>query len=91
MAQNYPIWIDISSDTDSSDKSYGIKNSSTQNIFVGSSKKNSELLVSIHIRKEIHEHTIHFKYLLDGEILREAIFEKTKENRAGKLISIKKI
>lgn len=90
MAQNYPIWIDVLSDKYSSNKSYGITNTGSQNIFVGSSKRNSNLLGTVRIFKEIREHTIHFKYSLDEELLREAIFEKTKENRAGKLISIKK-
>lgn len=91
MAHSYPIWVDIHSCIYNSGKSYGIKDTGTQKIYVGSSAKNSELLASICITKRIDNDKMVFKYSIDDVILKEVHFElkKTKNGFvAGKLIEI---
>jgi hypothetical protein len=91
MAKHYPVWVDIPSCIYKSKKSYGIKDTGEQNIFVGSSKSNSHKLGNILITKRISEikgkECVVFKLSLDGIVLRTAVF-KCKNRRATELISI---
>lgn len=86
MADQYPIWVEVRSCAYNSGKSYGIKEDGVQQIHVGSSVKNSHLFGTVRITKSVREETIHFRYSLDGIILKEMIFEKTEKGLAGKLL-----
>lgn len=91
MAHSYPIWVDVHACIYNSGKSYGIKDTGTQKIKVGSSVKNSELLATVCITKRIDGDKMVFKYSVDDVILKEAHFELKKAKNgytAGKLIEI---
>ena len=46
MAHSYPIWNEVSACHYKTSKSYGSKRTGAVNVYVGTSAKNSELLVS---------------------------------------------
>lgn len=91
MAYSYPIWIDVTACTYESSKSYGAKNTNSQNILVGSGPKNSEKHCSIVTTKRFKEHpkygdVIVFQTSINDKVLNISVFERTKKDTAGKLL-----
>ena len=80
MAQSYPIWIDVFGDNYKKDKSFGIRDSVTMDIKVGSSKTYSNDLarVSIHMREDAAGNRT-FALALDGLVVRSAVMTKEKK------------
>lgn len=86
MASQYPIWVEINSCAYKSGKSYGIKKHGRQRISVGSSSSNSHHFIDIELEKKEIDDKIHFQYFVDDVMIKEMIFEKRKDGRAGDLI-----
>lgn len=91
MASSYPIWVDVTACIYSGGKkSYGVKSTGEQTIYVGSSRKHSHEFLSTTVTKreasdEIGNPIIIFKYSVDGVVLKEAHFEDDN-GKAGKYI-----
>jgi len=91
MARTYPIWIDVTACTYGSSKSYGAQLTNAQNILVGSGPKNSELHCKIITTKRFREHpkygeVIVFMTSINDKVLNISVFEKNKNDTAGKLL-----
>lgn len=86
MAGQYPIWVEINSCAYTSRKSYGIKKHGRQEISVGSSSKNSHHFIDVELKKKEIDGKIHFQYYVDDVMIKEMIFERRKDGRAGDLI-----
>ena len=89
MSRSFPIWVDVKSCSYKSGKSYGVKNTGTQSVFVGSSASNSHLFVSTIVTKRVDElnNRIVFKYSVDDVVLKTAYFENNN-GRAGAFIYV---
>jgi hypothetical protein len=89
MSRQYPIWVDVTSCSYQSGKSYGIKETGIQKISIGSSSNNSHLFCTVKIEKRIREidgEKVHrFRYFFDDRLLKEAFFTDN-EGRAGDFI-----
>ncbi len=73
-----------------SSKSYGAKETNTQNIYIGSSAKNSIHFAEIVITKrKDSEENFSFKLSIDGVILKEAKFKNNKGKPGGMIKKIK--
>ena len=71
--RSYPIWLDISNSGYATDKSHGVKEKETTNIFVGTSAKNSHFLLSTEI--ECHNYkdgTKTYLFFIDGVLIKRA-------------------
>ena len=72
MGRSYPIWNNIEACIYQSSKSYGARNTSSVDVFVGTSAKNSHLFVSHSVtRREVGDYT-EFRFYVDGEVIRRA-------------------
>lgn len=77
---NYPIWIDVEACIYKTSKSYGAKDTNTQNIYVGTSAKNSHLLGKIITTRREVGNTIVFRLSVDDVIIKEIVMDsKTKQ------------
>ena len=90
MANSYPIWHAVQACHYKSDKSWGEKDTSQDNILVGSSKNNSHTLANTITTRKFYTHDKYgdvcvFKYSVDGIVVKELIF-KDKNGRAGELL-----
>ena len=80
MSRSYPIYTKITACNYKSSKSFGSKNTSQQNIFVGTSASNSHELAEIVTTKREEGNNVIFKFSVDGIVLKEVIMcNKTKE------------
>ena len=95
--KSYPIWVDINSCSyKSPNKSYGVKETGEQNIYVGSSAQNSNEFINVRITKregydESGNSTITFRYSADGVVLKEAIFESKNGRATNHIKTISKL
>lgn len=93
MAYSYPIWNNIVACIYKSDKSFGAKDTSENNISVGSSSKNSHHFVNQIVTRRFKneykgfKNVCVFKISLDDIVLKEMIFEENN-GRAGKLLKV---
>ena len=80
MSKSYPIWIDVSGDNYKKDKSFGIRDSVSMDIKVGSSKTYSNDLarVSIHMQEDEAGNRT-FALALDGLVMRSGVMTKDKK------------
>jgi len=90
MAYSYPIWHNVQACHYKSDKSWGGKDTSQDNILVGSSTKNSHTIANTITTRSFYYHDKYgaicvFKYSVDGVVIKEMIFEDNN-GRAGKFI-----
>lgn len=67
MAYSYPIWNDVEACIYKSSKSYGAKDTSEATVRVGTSAKNSEVLVTHCTTKRIEGDYTVFKFGVDFE------------------------
>lgn len=74
--RQYPIWVDVESCVYKSDKSYGIKSTGKQKIFVGTSKRNSHLFTKVEIQKTIVSEGTLFSYFVDDVLIKESLLTK---------------
>ncbi len=72
----YPIWTKVEACIYKSDKSFGAKDTSSQEIFVGTSAKNSHEIAQICTTRREVDNEIIFKFSVDNEILKEIRFDK---------------
>ena len=82
---SYPIWNKITACIYKSGKSYGVKKEGTNEIFVGTSAKNSHSFINTrttHSKNEDGTRTYHL--YLDDKLIKTAILK-------GKEINIKKV
>ena len=78
--RSYPIYTKVTACNYKSDKSFGSKETSQQNIYVGTSKNNSHELAEILTTKRVVGDQTHFKFSVDGNILKIVVMcNKTKE------------
>lgn len=75
-SRSYPIWTKVEACIYKSDKSFGAKDTSSQEIFVGTGPKNSHKIAEICTTKREHGDEIVFKFSLDGEVLKTIRFDK---------------
>jgi len=89
MAYNYPIWHEVQACHYKSNKSWGGKNDSVDNIVVGSSQSNSYNIAKTRTTRSFKtiddEDYCIFRFSVDGVILKEVWF-KDNNGRAGKYI-----
>ena len=90
MAYSYPIYHNVQTCHYKSNKSYGGKDTSVDNIVVGSSVKNSyPIAKSITTRRFLTDSKLGkicvFKHYVDGIVLKEVIFKDNK-GKAGEYI-----
>ena len=90
MAYSYPIYHNVQACHYKSDKSYGGKDTSVDNIVVGSSIRNSYPIAKcITTRRFLTDDKLGnicvFKYSVDGIVLKEVIF-KDNDGKAGEYI-----
>jgi len=90
MAYAYPIWHNVQACHYKTDKSFGGRDTSVDNIVVGSSISNSHDFVDTVTTRRFHTHEKYgkvcvFKFSVDGVILKEMIF-KDNNGRAGELL-----
>ena len=83
MSRQYPIWNKVKACIYNSDKSFGAKDDSNLEIFVGSSSNNSHKFVDIRTRRIETEDKILFKFYVDDIKVKEAIFENKKGKAYG--------
>ena len=72
--RSYPIWLDIFNSGYATDRSHGVKEKETTNIFVGTSAKNSHYFLSTEI--ECHSYkdgTKDYLYFIDGVLIKRAV------------------
>lgn len=80
MAHSYPIWTDVTACNYKGSKSFGSKETSIQDIYVGTSATNSHKLVTIKTTRRIIDDIIYFRFSYDGNIVKEIKMNKnTKE------------
>ena len=100
MRRQYPIWNSITACVYKNDKSYGAKDTSENNIFVGTSAKYSyEHCKVITTKREVFNEKLNrnvliFRTSLDGVVLKETIVdpkEKTLISQRTKLKRIKSL
>ena len=87
MSRSYPIWNKITACCYQSGKSYGVKETGENNIFVGSSPSNSHdfLKTIITKRKRFYKDKlcIVFSFSVDNVIIKKMIFTENKNGTAG--------
>ena len=83
MSRQYPIWNKVRACIYQSNKSYGAKDDSGVEIFVGSSSGNSHLFVETRVVRVETETKIIFKFYVDGEKVKEARFLNVKGKASG--------
>ena len=89
MAYSYPIWNEINACIYQSGKSYGVKETGQNTIYVGSSASNShEFLQTIITKRNIGD-TIVFSFSVDDVIIKQMTFSKNKRGNADKLLKTK--
>tara|TARA_R100000458_G_scaffold12166_1_gene10007 strand:- start:2785 stop:3081 length:297 start_codon:yes stop_codon:yes gene_type:complete len=89
MAYSYPIWNAITACIYQSGKSYGIKDTGENIIYVGSSASNSHKFLKTVITKRNIEDTIVFSFSVDDVIIKQMTFSKNKRGTADKLLKTK--
>lgn len=88
----YPIWNEVEACIYKSSKSYGAKDTSASKIYVGSSAKNSHLLIEpittkrFKYNEELGRVVCSFRYYVDGICIKEMLFEDNN-GKAGEYIS----
>lgn len=75
-SRSYPIWTKVQACIYKSDKSFGAKDTSHQEIFVGTSAKNSHKIAEICTTKREVDNKIIFKFSVNDEIIKEIKFDK---------------
>mgnify|MGYP003109647210 FL=1 len=88
--RTYPIWNKITACIYNSSKSYGVKDTGENEIYIGSSAKNSHLFLHSIITKRT-ENTkygkcIVFKYSVDNVVIKKAYFDIDARGSAKDLI-----
>ena len=87
--RSYPIWNNITDCTYKSGKSYGVKETGENNIYVGSSSSNSYdfLKTIVTKRNDIYKgkKCVVFAFSVDNVVIKKMIFTNN-QGRAGKLI-----
>lgn len=84
MAHSYPIWIEVYGDPYKSSKSYGTRDGVTNNIYVGSSARNSDFFGTVQMRRSYRYFTGTEKYywlfslFIDGKRVKTKIYEDDK-------------
>ena len=78
MAHSYPIWHDVSACHYKSSKSWGGKNNSIDNIYVGSSPKYSSLFVKTKTTRRQFDGNTEFRYFVDGKLVKRMLFKGTE-------------
>lgn len=91
MSRAFPIWHNVSACHYKSDKSYGGRDTSEDNIVVGSSASNSHDFVHTKTLRRFFEHETYghvcvFKYYVDSIKIKEMIFEDN-DGKAGAYIA----
>jgi hypothetical protein len=83
MSRSYPIWNKVQACIYQSNKSYGAKDDSNVETFVGTSAKNSHLFLETRVLRVETENEIIFKFYVDGIKLKEAVFKNKKGKASG--------
>ena len=79
MSRHYPIWTEVTACNYKSSKSFGSKDTSEQNIYVGTGKNNSNHLAKLVTTRRVIGDNTHFKISIDNIIIKEMIMcNKTK-------------
>ena len=79
MSRHYPIWTEVTACNYKSSKSFGSKDTSEQNIYVGTSANNSNHLAKLVTTRRVIGDNTHFKISIDNIIIKEMIMcNKTK-------------
>ena len=90
MSKQYPIWNEVTSCKYNSNKSYGVVDTGEVNIKIGSGAKNSRDFVRTLITKRSGKYkgkyVVIFRYSVDGVLVKICIFERGKDDKAGKFI-----
>ena len=73
MARSYPIYTKVTACNYQSSKSFGSKDTSIQNICVGTGAKNSTEIAEIKTTRRVVDDQTIFKFSVDGHILKEII------------------
>tara|TARA_R100000005_G_C4992093_1_gene199337 strand:- start:515 stop:775 length:261 start_codon:yes stop_codon:yes gene_type:complete len=77
--KHYPIWTEVTACNYKSSKSFGSIDTSEQNIYVGTSAKNSNHLAKLVTTRRVIGDNTHFKISIDNIIMKEMIMcNKTK-------------
>ena len=80
MAFSYPIWNDIEACIYKSGKSYGVKNTGTNQIKVGTSAKNSFDFAKVVVTHRKRTNGVRvFVLSVDGVIIKKAVVTKNKK------------
>lgn len=83
MSRQYPIWNKVRACIYQSNKSYGAKDDSNVEIFVGSSSGNSHLFVETRVVRVETDEKIIFKFYVDNIKVKEARFLNVKGKASG--------
>lgn len=83
MSRQYPIWNKVQACIYQSNKSYGAKDDSNVEIFVGTSSNNSHLFVETRVLRVETEDKIIFKFYVDNVKVKEARFTNLKGKASG--------
>ena len=83
MSRSYPIWNKVRACIYQSDKSWGAKDDSNVEIYVGSSGKNSHLFVTFRTVKKVTDDKVIFKFYVDDIKVKEARFDNVNGKASG--------
>lgn len=86
MSRQYPIWNKVQACIYQSNKSYGAKDDSNVEIFVGTSSKNSHLFIETRVIRVETDDEILFKFYVDEIKVKEARFLNKKGKADGEPI-----
>jgi hypothetical protein len=89
MSRSYPIWNQVTACIYQSGKSYGAKETSEVRIFVGRGASLSELLVHHCTTKRERDGKVVYTFWVDGEPIKEAVFEQDKSGKLTHLYTQK--
>ena len=77
MGRQYPIWNIINNDSYATDKSYGVRDTSTTTVRVGTSSRNSYKFLDTETSVEILDNGDRiFRFWVDGDLIKKATLFK---------------
>ena len=76
MSRSYPIWNKIEACIYKSDKSFGARDTSKNEIYVGTSAKNSHLLAEVITTRREEGDNIVFRLGVDGKVVKKIVMNK---------------
>lgn len=92
MGRQYPIWNVIDNDSYVTDKSYGVKDTATTFVKVGTSSKNSHDFVTTDIttKRDFYGNKV-FRFFVDGVLVKKATVIGTGKNGKIYFADIKEV